>query len=182
MHWILRFAQNDGNVLGVFIEPALEYNGGGGAVDNGLVLLLFLFTQVRREFLRLNAGIRFVLRVDFHPREAECQILDKGLHHHILSVLAAIRVVRHPDHELVNFVDAHKLVQSLEQIGRLLVNRLSREGHFKFGIAKSDPDPMFSVIQSQVIHITKYRIRGINIAFFHSFFYLCARKLNANGG
>jgi hypothetical protein len=41
---------------------------------------------------------------------------------------------------------------------------------------------MFSVIQSQVIHITKYRIRGINIAFFHSFFYLCARKLNANGG
>ena len=112
--------------LATLIEPTLQNDCGGGAVDNGLVLLLFLFTQVRREFLRLNAGIRLVLRMDLHSREAECQILDKSLHHHILSVLAAIRVVRHPDHELVNFVDAHKLVQSLEQIGRLLVNRLSR--------------------------------------------------------
>ena len=162
--------------LATLVEPALEYYRGGGAVDNGLVLLFFLFTQVRRELLRLHAGERFVLRMDFHSREAERQILDKRLDHHVFPVLAAIRVVGHPDDELVNLVDAHELVQSFEQVRRLLVNRLARKRHLELGIAKCDPDAMLSVIQSQVIHVTKYRIRAPNIAFFHSFFYLCARN------
>lgn len=114
--------------------------------------------------------------MDFHPREAERQVLDESLHHHVLAVLAAIRVVGHPDHELVNLVDFHQLVQTLEQIGRFLVNRLARKSHFEFGIAKSDPDAMLTVIQSQVIHAAKYRIRTLNIAFFRSFFYLCAEN------
>ena len=96
------------------VEPALEYNRGGGAVDYRLVLLLFLFAHVRGKFLRLHAGIRFVLRVDFHPWEAERQVLDESLHHHVLSILAAIRVVGHPDHEFVNLVDFHQLIQAFE--------------------------------------------------------------------
>ena len=162
--------------LNILIEPALEYDRSSGAVDNGLVLLLFLFTQIRCEFLRLHAGVRFVLRMDFHSRKTQRQILDKSLHHHILAILAAIRVVRHPDDKFVNLIDAHKLVQAFEQVRRLLVNRLARKRHFEFGIAKSDPDAMFSVIQSKIIHVTKYRIRTLNIAFFRSFFYLCAEN------
>ena len=158
------------------VEPALEYNRGGGAVDYRLVLLLFLFAHVRGKFLRLHAGVRFILRMDFHSREAQRQILDKSLHHHILAILAAIRVVRHPDDKFVNFVDFYQLIQPYEQVGRFLVNSLARKRHFEFGIAKSDPDAMLSVIQSQVIHAPKYRIRTGNIAFFRSFFYLCAEN------
>ena len=162
--------------LKIFIEPALEYDGSGGAVDNSLVLLLFLFAHVRGELLRLHTGVRFILRMDFHSRESQCQILDKGLHHHVLAVLAAIRVVWHPDDKFVNLVEAHELVQALEQVRRLLVDRLARKRHLELGIAKSDPDTMLSVIQSQVIHAPKYRIRTLNIAFFRSFFYLCAEN------
>ena len=114
--------------------------------------------------------------MDFHPREAERQILDKSLHHHVFAILAAIRMVWHPDDKFVNLVEAHELVQAFEQVRRLLVNSLARKRHFEFGIAKSDPDTMLSVIQSQVIHAPKYRIRTLNIAFFHSFFYLCAEN------
>ena len=160
----------------LLVEPALQNNRGGGAVNYSLVLLLFLFAHIRGKFLRLHARIRLVLRMDFHSREAKRQILDKRLHHHVLSVFTAIRMVRHPDHELVNFVDFHQLIQAFEQIGRFLVNRLARKCHFKLGIAKSDPNSMFTVIQSKVIHVTKYRIRTLNIAFFRSFFYLCARN------
>ena len=158
------------------IEPALEYDCGGGAVNNRLVLLLFLFAHVRGELLRLNARVRLVLRVNFHPREAQRQILDKSLHHDVLAILATIRVVRHPDHEFIDLVDFHQLFQPFEQVGRFLVNSLARKRHFEFGIAKSDPDTMLSVIQSQVIHAPKYRIRALNIAFFRSFFYLCAEN------
>ena len=111
--------------LATLIEPALEYDSGGSAVDNGLVLLLFLFAHVRGELLRLHAGVRFVLRMDFHSRESQSQILDKSLHHHVFAILAAIRVVWHPDDKFVNLVDAHELVQAFEQVRRLLVNRLA---------------------------------------------------------
>ena len=162
--------------LKILIEPALEYDSGGGAVNYSLVFLLFLFAHVRGKLLRLHAGVRFVLRMDFHSRKAQRQILDKGLHHHVLAILAAIRVVWHPDDKFVNLVEAHELVQALEQVRRLLVYRLARKRHFELGIAKSDPDTMLSVIQSQIIHAPKYRIRTLNIAFFHSFFYLCAEN------
>ena len=113
-----------------------------------------------RLLLSLHAGVGFILRMYFHTRKPQFQVLDKSLHHHVLAVLAAIGVVGHAHYKLVHLVLLYKLVQTFKEICGLAVYRLARERHANLGIPKGNPYTMFTVINGQVIHGKPHNYSG----------------------
>lgn len=120
----------------------------GEAVHKALVLLLLFLFQVTRFLQGGDRRIGFVFRLDRNLGKAFRERAHEFFDDHVLAVLSSVGAVRHANYKNVNFIQFDEFGQASHQVGLLLIDRFTGKCPFHFGIRKSDPDAMFTVVNA----------------------------------
>ena len=120
----------------------------GKAVHKALVLLLLFLFQVARFLQGGDRRLGFVFRLDRDLGKAFRESAHKFFDDHVLAVLSSVRAVRHADHKNVDFIQFDEFGKTRHQVGLFLIDRFTGKCPFHFGIRKSDPDAMFTVVNA----------------------------------
>ena len=121
---------------------------GGKPVHKALVLpLLFLFSVAR--FLECrDRSVGLVLRSNRHLRKPLGEPANKFFYDQVFPVRATVGAKGHPHDKNVHFIFLDQFRKAFHQIRLFLVDGFPGKCPLEFGIGKSNPDPMFSVIDA----------------------------------